>query len=63
VLEELKADMQTRDIPVIVLSVAHDKQKAMSLGASDCLEKPIDWERLFSSIKRQVRKEGLEAML
>jgi len=62
VLRKLKSGTLTRDIPVIILSVIQDKQMAKDLGASDCLTKPIDWEKLFTVIKQQVRKAGAQAV-
>jgi CheY-like chemotaxis protein len=62
VLRKLKSGTLTRDIPVIILSVVQDKQMAKDLGASDCLTKPIDWEKLFTVIKQQVRSEGAQPL-
>ncbi len=45
-LEKLKGDERTSDIPVVVLSVVCDQGRSMRLGAADYLEKPIDSERL-----------------
>ncbi|MDY0087945.1 MAG: response regulator [Coriobacteriia bacterium] len=45
-LHQLKEDPDTRDIPVVVLSVVCDEGRSLRLGAADYLEKPIDHERL-----------------
>jgi CheY-like chemotaxis protein len=42
VLTSLKADLTTRDIPVVVVSMVDDKGLGISLGAADYLTKPID---------------------
>ena len=52
VLQELKADPATADIPVIMLTMTDQQQMGFALGASDFLAKPIDPDRLVSSIAR-----------
>lgn len=52
VLEELKADRLTRDIPVIVVSVAESRERAMGLGAVDYLSKPFSSEELLAAVGR-----------
>lgn len=49
-LEELKADPRTRDIPVVVLSIICDQGRSERSGCTDYLEKPIDKNRLISVI-------------
>ena len=49
-LEKLKADPRTRDIPVVVLSIICDQGKSERSGCTDYLEKPIDKNRLISVI-------------
>ena len=51
-LQSLKADSVTREIPVLVVSVANDGLKALSLGASECLLKPVDRARIVSTVKK-----------
>lgn len=46
VLSALKSDPHTRDIPVIMLTVAEDRTRGFTLGAADYVTKPIDWNRL-----------------
>lgn len=47
VLEYLKSDIATSNIPVIVLSGdEHEKKKALAIGASDFVAKPFDAEEL-----------------
>ncbi|MBK6646608.1 MAG: GAF domain-containing protein [Anaerolineales bacterium] len=52
VLDALKADPGTRDIPVIVCSIVEDVEKGYNLGASGYLVKPILEEDLVNSLDR-----------
>jgi DNA-binding response OmpR family regulator len=55
VLEELKADPDTRDIPVVIASVLKDVGKqGMALGAADYLVKPFDKEQVLTTIQKLV---------
>jgi PAS domain S-box-containing protein len=48
----LKNDEETKDIPILILSVLEDKDKAYKLGANDCMSKPFDNEELVTRINR-----------
>src|SRR5207249_12204119 len=50
VLKALKADPATVDIPVIMMTIVDDKQMGFALGAADYLTKPIDWQRLHTTL-------------
>jgi len=50
VLEALKSDSRTADIPVIMLSMVDDKNLGYALGASAYLTKPVDRERLAAAL-------------
>ncbi len=52
VLSELKANPQTRDIPVVIVSITDDKQLGSSLGAVDFLVKPVRRQELLAAIER-----------
>ncbi|MFQ5596995.1 MAG: diguanylate cyclase [Nitrospiria bacterium] len=52
VLEDLQADPETRDIPVIIVSMVEDPKNGFSLGAVDYLLKPLDKEALFKSLSK-----------
>jgi signal transduction histidine kinase/DNA-binding response OmpR family regulator len=52
VLRQLKADSNTRDIPVVMLTIVDDKSQGFSLGATDYLSKPIDREQLKKTLAR-----------
>jgi PAS domain S-box-containing protein len=52
VLSALKADPSLVDIPVIMLTIADEKNLGYTLGASEYLTKPINRRRLASVVKR-----------
>ena len=52
VLNRLKADPATRNIPVIVLSIIDNKELGFSLGAFDYLVKPLGKEAILSVLQR-----------
>ncbi len=63
VIQELKADPDTRNIPVIVCSIVGEKERGLSLGASDYLLKPILEEDLVAALERLDREEGRHRVL
>jgi len=56
VLQSLKHDPKTQDIPVVVLSVNEDRAHALSLGAAEHIVKPADRDRLAATVMRYARK-------
>jgi CheY-like chemotaxis protein len=48
-LKVLKADPQLSAIPVVVITIAEERDQAYALGAAHYLSKPVDPE-LFASI-------------
>jgi signal transduction histidine kinase/CheY-like chemotaxis protein len=50
VLEKLKADPRTAAIPVIMVSVISEREKAFAHGVADYLTKPIDGKRLMAMV-------------
>jgi PAS domain S-box-containing protein len=52
VLDTLKGDPDTRNIPVIVCSIIEDLEKGFNLGASDYLVKPILEDDLVNALDR-----------
>jgi CheY-like chemotaxis protein len=58
VLQHLKTDRATADIPVVIVSVMPDQREGLRLGAVDYLTKPIDPTRLVSSINRVLHGPG-----
>jgi CheY-like chemotaxis protein len=58
VLEELKSDPVTRQIPVVVVSVLPDRGECLRLGAVDYVSKPIDDQRLLRAVRRVLMRRG-----
>ncbi len=52
VLEKLKEIPETKDIPVIVISILEERAQGFSLGAVDYLVKPITREPLVQTLKK-----------
>jgi len=52
VLQELKQNAATKDFPVIICSILNEREKALSLGAAECLIKPILDVDLLSAFER-----------
>ncbi len=66
VCEQLKADPQTQEIPVIFLSAADgvfDKVKAFEVGAVDYICKPFQLEEVLARIKLHVELKQLKFSL
>jgi PAS domain S-box-containing protein len=51
-LRVLRTDPQTSDIPVVIVSVSSDRQKAFGLGAAAHLTKPVDRTALVDALGR-----------
>ncbi len=51
VLQSLKADSRTSDIPVIIHSIVDNKELGFALGAADYLVKPVDKAAILSKIE------------
>lgn len=52
VLQELKGTPETRDIPVIIVSMVENQELGFSIGAMDYLIKPVSREDLIRSIEK-----------
>lgn len=52
VLQDLKSDSETRDIPVVICSIVEEREKGFSLGAADYLIKPILEDDLLNALDR-----------
>ncbi len=63
VLAELKSDPQTRDIPVIMLTMMDGKAMGYTLGASEVLTKPINRERLVEVLHKYRQEETIAPVL
>ncbi|HPM76451.1 MAG TPA: ATP-binding protein [bacterium] len=51
VLKELKADPQTSDIPVIIVSIIDDRARGYSMGVADYMLKPINRAQLIKRLE------------
>jgi CheY-like chemotaxis protein len=56
VLSVLKADPETADIPVVMLTMVDDRNLGYALGAADYLTKPLDRDRLVAVLARHRRE-------
>ncbi|HEY0142451.1 MAG TPA: response regulator [Thermoanaerobaculia bacterium] len=56
VLKRLKADVATRDLPVVIISMVDNRDLGMALGADDYFVKPVDRDRLIERV--QAMTEG-----
>ncbi len=63
VLKLLKENAKTTDIPVVIISIAADKHRAVVLGAMDALTKPISNDELESLLHRHVRSRSIQNVL
>jgi DNA-binding response OmpR family regulator len=52
VLRDLKSTYETKDIPILVISVLDDEKRALSLGATEYLVKPVHLEDLHVLLSR-----------
>ncbi len=57
VLRNLKSDPGLAAIPVIMCTIINEQTLAFSLGASDYLMKPVDWDRLKEVLARIAPQE------
>src|SRR5581483_6764246 len=66
VMSRLKADPETSDIPVVVVSVVDNPDLGMALGALDYFVKPVDGRQLVDRLRRfklQPSKDGPATVL
>jgi signal transduction histidine kinase/CheY-like chemotaxis protein len=54
VLTELKSDPETRDIPVIMVTMTDDRNLGLALGAAEFLRKPVRRDQLVELLDRYV---------
>ncbi|MBI5598122.1 MAG: response regulator [Deltaproteobacteria bacterium] len=52
VIRELKSGNETKDIPVVIISAANNRELGFALGAVDYMVKPINKEKLLETIGR-----------
>ncbi|MDX1933333.1 MAG: PAS domain S-box protein [Capsulimonadales bacterium] len=58
VLETLKKTDATRNIPVFIVSIIEDRDRALALGVVDTFTKPIVKERLLEAIGRSIEERS-----
>jgi len=58
VVQLLKRDPETADIPIVVVSVVPERERGMALGVFDYLSKPIDAQDLLSAVRRALDQQG-----
>ena len=63
VLAALQANDITKNIPVIMLTMADEPDIGYSLGATDYLTKPVDWGRLSEILKNHEIESGSQSIL
>lgn len=66
VCQKLKANPQTRDIPVIFLSALSeglDKARAFQVGAADYISKPFQIEEVLARVANQINQRSLQKKL
>jgi DNA-binding response OmpR family regulator len=58
VLEELRAQVRTACLPVIVLTAQHGEteEKALDLGAHDYLSKPVQTRSLLARVRAVLKR-------
>ncbi len=63
VLSALKANSELADIPVVMLTIADNKNLGYALGASDYLTKPIQRDRLLAILEKYCPPSGSAKVL
>ncbi len=58
VLQEVKADPELEHIPVMMISIAGDKELGYTLGAVECLTKPVDRDKLRQLARQYASPAG-----
>jgi PAS domain S-box-containing protein len=55
VLDELKKDETTKNIPVVMVSIVEDRDRALAMGVVDTFTKPVPKERLLGAIAQCIQ--------
>ncbi len=58
VLKRLKNDNDTREIPVVIISMIDNRDLGLALGADDYFIKPVDRDRLVDRVRSIVSRGG-----
>ena len=59
VLSTLKANPETADVPVVIVSMVADRQKAVTFGAVDALTKPVVQKDFLACIRRTLNADKI----
>ena len=62
VLQQLKSDQRTAEIPVIIHSIVDNKDLAFALGATDYLLKPLEKEALLTKLEEMMVAKGKKVL-
>lgn len=62
-LRELKGDVTTRAIPVLVITVIDNEQQALALGANGFLIKPVDRLPLLNKLNKLINQDQPQKIL
>ncbi len=62
-LQELKADPELKDIPVVIHSVVDNKALALSLGAESYIVKPVAADKIISVVRNYTGTAGGEILV
>ncbi len=63
IIQDLKSDPETRDIPIIVCSIVNEVGKGLSMGVSDYLVKPIMEQDLLEALTRLEAQQGARVLV
>ena len=63
VVQSIKAELQLRDIPVVVVSVVASENRGRILGAVDVLQKPVTREELLAVLHRIPQRHKLRVLV
>ncbi len=58
VLRELKADPDTQEIPVVMVTMTDDRELGYALGATEFLTKPVQRPQLLQLLERHAAEDG-----
>jgi CheY-like chemotaxis protein len=59
-LAALKTNDRTADIPVVIVSMLDNRERGFSLGVSDYLVKPVEWEHLSDVLAKYGCRPGAD---
>ncbi|MBV9125021.1 MAG: response regulator [Planctomycetes bacterium] len=63
VLQQLKADTDLRDVPVIVVSIVAGEKRGATWGVLDILQKPVEPDEFLAAIRRNLAGERKKVLV